>query len=116
MILHCAIQKLLKMKKSCIKLLTMMLHSAIFIRKGGDATVVNTNKLKGRIVENGYKQSDVAAFLNIAQPTLNQKINNIRPMDLDEAEKLAQFLHISDPRGWVSTSGPYRHLHPSSPA
>ena len=58
--------------------------------------MINTNKLKGRIVELGYKQSDVATFLNIAQPTLNQKINNIRPMDLDEAEKLSQFLNISD--------------------
>lgn len=58
--------------------------------------MVNTNKLKGRIVELGYKQSDVASYLNIAQPTLNQKINNIRPMDLDEAERLATFLKISD--------------------
>ena len=57
--------------------------------------MINTNKLKGRIIEKGYRQADVASFLNIAQPTLNQKINNIRPMDLDEAEKLAEFLEIS---------------------
>lgn len=58
--------------------------------------MINTNKLKGRIVELGYTQSDVANYLNIAQPTLNQKINNIRPMDLDEAEKIAIFLNITD--------------------
>lgn len=39
-------------------------------------------------------QADVAKELDIAQPTANQKINNIRPFDLDEAEKLANMLHI----------------------
>ena len=58
--------------------------------------MINTNKLKGRIVEKGLKQADVAQHLGIAQPTLNQKINNIRPMDLDEAEKMALFLDITD--------------------
>lgn len=57
--------------------------------------MVNANKLKGRLVEKGYTQADAASFLGIAQPTFNQKINNIRPMDLDEAEKLAEFLDIS---------------------
>lgn len=57
--------------------------------------MINTNKLKGRLVEKGYKQADAANYLEIAQPTFNQKINNIRPMDLDEAEKLAEFLDIT---------------------
>ncbi len=39
-------------------------------------------------------QKDVANSLGIAQPTANQKINNIRPMDLDEAEKLSILLKI----------------------
>lgn len=58
--------------------------------------MINTNKVKGRLVELGYTQADGAKCLNIAQPTFNQKINNIRPMDLDEAEKLAAFLKIED--------------------
>lgn len=58
--------------------------------------MINTNKLKGRLVEKGFKQADAANHLNIAQPTFNQKINNIRPMDLDEAEKLAEFLDITN--------------------
>ena len=41
-------------------------------------------------------QADVARELNIAQPTANQKINNIRSFDLDEAEKLAALLKISN--------------------
>lgn len=58
--------------------------------------MINTNKVKGRLVEKGYTQADAACYLGIAQPTFNQKINNIRPMDLDEAEKLATFLDITN--------------------
>lgn len=58
--------------------------------------MINSNKLKGRIVEMGLSQSLVANHLNISQPTLSQKINNLREMDLSEAEKLAELLHIPD--------------------
>ena len=56
--------------------------------------MVNSAKLKGRIVELGLTQAEIARNLKVAQPTINQKINNIRPMDLDEAEALAGLLKI----------------------
>lgn len=56
--------------------------------------MVNTNKLKGRMKELEITQADVAKALGIAQPTANQKLNNIRSFDLDEAEKLSAMLHI----------------------
>lgn len=56
--------------------------------------MVNANKIKGRMRELGITQADVAKFLNVAQPTVNQKINNIRPFDLDEAEKFSNLLGI----------------------
>lgn len=56
--------------------------------------MINTNKLKGRMKELNITQADVAKELKIAQPTANQKINNIRPFDLEEAETLAKMLHI----------------------
>lgn len=56
--------------------------------------MINTGKIKGRLAEMGLTQKDVAIALEIAQPTANQKINNIRPMDLNEAEKLAYLLHL----------------------
>ena len=56
--------------------------------------MVNTNKLKGRMKELSITQADVAKELHIAQPTANQKINNIRPFDLEEAETLAKMLQI----------------------
>lgn len=57
--------------------------------------MINTGKVKGRLAELGLTQKDVAEALAIAQPTANQKINNNRPMDLDEAEKLATLLHLN---------------------
>lgn len=56
--------------------------------------MINTNKIKGRMAELQMTQKDIANFLGLAQPTVNQKINNIRPMDLDEAEKLSNLLNI----------------------
>lgn len=56
--------------------------------------MVNSNKIKGRMKEKEITQADVARHLKIAQPTVNQKINNIRPFDLEEAEKLSDMLGI----------------------
>ena len=56
--------------------------------------MINSNKIKGRMAELGITQKDVAITLNIAPPTVSQKINNVRPMDLDEAEALAKMLKI----------------------
>ena len=56
--------------------------------------MINTNKIKGRLRELGLTQADVAKKLNMAQATINQKINNARPMDLKEAELLSEILGI----------------------
>lgn len=57
--------------------------------------MINSKKIKGRLVELGMTQKDISSCLGISQPTVNQKINNIRPMGLDEAEKIADLLQIS---------------------
>ena len=56
--------------------------------------MVNSNKIKGRMKELEITQKDVAQALDLAQPTANQKINNIRPFSLVEAERLAELLQI----------------------
>lgn len=56
--------------------------------------MVNTNKIKGRIVELGLSNKDVACALKLALPTVSQKINNVRPMYLSEAEELGKLLCI----------------------
>ena len=58
--------------------------------------MVNTPKIKGRIVELSLNQTEIAKSLGIAQPTLNQKINNIRPFKLDEVGELQKILKIPD--------------------
>lgn len=56
--------------------------------------MINSNKVKGRIVELGLNQQDVAKAMGLSQPTLSLKINNARPMDLDEVERFAEILEI----------------------
>lgn len=58
--------------------------------------MLNTLKIKERMREKGLGQKDIAAVLNVAMPTVSQKINGIRPLYLDEAEKMAKLLQISD--------------------
>ena len=58
--------------------------------------MLNTNKIKGRMRELGIVQADVAKRLQLAEPTVSQKINGKRPMDLNEAMALAEMLHIDN--------------------
>ncbi|CAI3662516.1 MULTISPECIES: helix-turn-helix domain-containing protein [Clostridium] len=57
--------------------------------------MVNTLKLKARIMEFGFNQKDIAKVLNLAPSTVSQKINNVRPMYLKEADTLANLLKIN---------------------
>ena len=58
--------------------------------------MVNSNKILGRMRELNVTQAQCSEAIGVAQPTYSQKINNVRPMDLDEAEKLAAYLQIAD--------------------
>lgn len=58
--------------------------------------MLNVDKIRGRMAELRITQKDVAAALHIAVPTASQKLNRVRPMDLDEAEVLAKLLNIPD--------------------
>lgn len=58
--------------------------------------MINTKAVKERMEELSLNQTQVAVDLGIAQSTFNQKINNTRPMFLDEVEKLQNLLKISD--------------------
>lgn len=58
--------------------------------------MLNIAKVRGRMAELRLTQKDVSDALGIALPTVSQKLNRVRPMDLDEAEKLAKLLQIED--------------------
>lgn len=56
--------------------------------------MVNSDKLKGIMREKRMTQSDAAKILGLSECSVNQKINNVRPFFLDEAENLANALDI----------------------
>lgn len=56
----------------------------------------NTDKIKARMEELSITQTQLARELGVATPTICQKINNIRPFSLEEAEKVAEVLKIKD--------------------
>lgn len=58
--------------------------------------MVNTNKIKARIVELGITQKVLADAIGVATTTISQKINNRRAMDVSEAFKIAEVLKIQD--------------------
>lgn len=54
------------------------------------------SKLRGRIVEKGYTQTQVAKKIGIAPSTFNLKLNNKRDFSLRETFALAKLLEIED--------------------
>lgn len=58
--------------------------------------MLNIDKVRGRMAELRLTQKDVAQALGIAPATASQKLNRVRPMDLDEAEKLAVLLRLEN--------------------
>jgi transcriptional regulator with XRE-family HTH domain len=61
--------------------------------------MVNVQKLKGRMVEKGLTQEDVATLLNIDRSTFNRKINSSdgQYLTVKEVGELMDILSISDP-------------------
>ena len=58
--------------------------------------MLNGNKIKGRMKELGIVQADVAKRLNLAEATISLQLSGKRPMDLDEAQQLAEMLGIAN--------------------
>ena len=58
--------------------------------------MINVEKVKARMKEMKMTQKDVADVWNVALPTVSQKLNRVRPLNLDEAESLAKLLRIRD--------------------
>lgn len=56
--------------------------------------MLNTRKIKARMVELDLTQKDIAEALNIAPATASQKLNGIRPLYLHEAQIIADLLRV----------------------
>lgn len=57
--------------------------------------MVNTNKLRGRIVERGLTFAVLADMIGISSSTLGRKIRNVSDMTLEEVELIRDALDIS---------------------
>lgn len=58
--------------------------------------MVNTQKIKGRIVEKGKTIQSIAPKIPCSPYTLGQKIANESPMSLEEASVLSEELDIGE--------------------
>lgn len=58
--------------------------------------MINTRKIKGRMVELGITQKDLSKAIGISQTAVCQKLSNKRPMNLKEAEEISKLLYIGN--------------------
>lgn len=58
--------------------------------------MINTNKLRGIIVENGFSQQEVAKEIGITPKTFYEKMKN-GVFGSDEIQTMIDILHIEDP-------------------
>ena len=59
-------------------------------------TVVNTQKLMERMKELGISQQELAEICGVKRPTINQKLNGVRPIKLSEAQIIQRTLKIPE--------------------
>ena len=57
--------------------------------------MVDSLKLKGKIVESGLSRKEISTKMGISEHTLHNKINGITPFMADEAFVLADILGIA---------------------
>ncbi|MBC8559695.1 XRE family transcriptional regulator [Fumia xinanensis] len=58
--------------------------------------MVNTSKIRGRMVQLGISNNEAASALNLSVAVTVKKLNNLSVLNLAEAETLAALLEISD--------------------
>lgn len=58
--------------------------------------MVNTNKIKGKIAENGYTQESLANAVGMSRTTLRRKIEGNTDLTVSEVEALCKALKISE--------------------
>lgn len=58
---------------------------------------MNSNKLKGKMIEKSYTQKNLAKELGITPQSLNAKINKRSQFTLDEVVKIISILDIDNP-------------------
>lgn len=57
--------------------------------------MTDTNKLKAKIIENGFTITSLAKVLNTSKPTLSQKINNKIRFSQTDIKKISEKLQLT---------------------
>lgn len=58
--------------------------------------MVNVNRLKGKLVENGATVEEMARFIGVSAATIYRKLqNNGESFTIGEASRIAGFLHLT---------------------
>lgn len=57
---------------------------------------MKVNKIKARMVEMGFTQSEVAQKIGMNQSTLSLKLSGKRPLSINEAENICKILDIGN--------------------
>ncbi len=60
--------------------------------------MINTNKLKGRMIEKGLNFGKLAPLIGLSPSTLGRKIRNCADMTLGEVEAIREVLQIPPER------------------
>lgn len=81
--------------QNAIDKLKNILYIKVAKRNGGDK-MVNTRKLKSKMIEKGYTYQTLATKINLTAYTLGQKVANKKKMTLEEANILSKELGIDD--------------------
>lgn len=58
--------------------------------------MVNTNKLKGKIIEKGKTQSEVAKAIGISKATYYRKMKEGGNFSIEEVNKMTEVIPLSD--------------------
>lgn len=68
--------------------------------------MVNSQKIKARMVELGFTQEQVAEKIGIAVSSFNLKVNNTsqRQFNITEVQELMRVLKIEDPKDYFFAS------------
>ena len=64
--------------------------------KGEVKMVSNVNKLKAKMIENGYKMKTLSEKLGMCETTLRKKINNQSEITIAESKKIKVLLNLTN--------------------
>lgn len=64
--------------------------------------MLNVNLLKGKMVERGYSQKELAKAIGISDNTLSSRMCLHTPLNTDEIERICDILDITEPNDKIN--------------